>query len=122
MTTLEVSLLDEQVKALEVLARARNESVGTLVQDAVEKFIRSAHPAAREEATRPLADIVNEVAEKFFRSAKPPEKLVRPIDAPDWEERKRRALSAAGRFNSRTGDLSARHDEYFADSAEEKEG
>ncbi len=32
------------------------------------------------------------------------------------DERARRALAAVGRFSSGTGDVSARHDDYFADS------
>jgi hypothetical protein len=32
------------------------------------------------------------------------------------EERKRRAKAACGRFRSGLGDVSARHDDYFADS------
>ena len=32
-------------------------------------------------------------------------------------DRRRRALAAVGRFSSREGDLSGRHDEYFADAA-----
>jgi len=35
---------------------------------------------------------------------------------PSREELIRRSLAAMGRFHSGTGDVSARHDEYFADS------
>ena len=35
---------------------------------------------------------------------------------PSREELARRSLAAMGRFHSGTGDVSARHDEYFADS------
>jgi hypothetical protein len=35
---------------------------------------------------------------------------------PSREELVRRSLAAMGRFHSGTGDVSARHDEYFADS------
>jgi Arc/MetJ-type ribon-helix-helix transcriptional regulator len=35
------------------------------------------------------------------------------------EERKRRAIAASGRFHSGVGDLSIRHDDYFADAADE---
>jgi Arc/MetJ-type ribon-helix-helix transcriptional regulator len=34
------------------------------------------------------------------------------------EERIRRALAASGRFHSDVGDLSIRHDDYFAESVE----
>jgi post-segregation antitoxin (ccd killing protein) len=36
-----------------------------------------------------------------------------------WEERKRRALAVAGKYRSSTGDLSVRHDEYFAEASEQ---
>ncbi|MEI6450149.1 MAG: CopG family transcriptional regulator [Actinomycetes bacterium] len=35
---------------------------------------------------------------------------------PSRDELLRRSLAAMGRFHSGTGDVSARHDEYFADS------
>jgi len=35
---------------------------------------------------------------------------------PSREQLVRRSLAAMGRFHSGTGDVSARHDEYFADS------
>ncbi|MGD0112491.1 MAG: CopG family transcriptional regulator [Armatimonadota bacterium] len=36
-----------------------------------------------------------------------------------WEERKRRALAVVGKYRSSTGDLSVRHDEYFAEASEQ---
>jgi len=45
--------------------------------------------------------------------------LKRPARGASLEERKRRAIAAAGRFHSGLGDVSARHDDYFADSIEE---
>ena len=39
-----------------------------------------------------------------------------PQREPSLEERKARAKAACGLFRSGTGDVSARHDEYFADS------
>lgn len=38
---------------------------------------------------------------------------------PSREELVRRSLAAVGRFHSGTGDVSRRHDEYFADAAGE---
>lgn len=40
----------------------------------------------------------------------------RPQTGVSLEERKARAIAACGRFRSGLGDVSARHDEYFADS------
>jgi len=44
------------------------------------------------------------------------ERLDHPQPQPCLEERKARAKAACGRFHSGLGDVSARHDEYFADS------
>lgn len=44
------------------------------------------------------------------------ERLSRGHLAPSRDELLRRSLAAMGRFHSGTGDVSARHDEYFADS------
>ena len=49
------------------------------------------------------------------------ERMSRPRRRPatSLEERKARAIAACGRFHSGLGDLSIRHDEYFADSIDE---
>ena len=44
------------------------------------------------------------------------ERLDHPLVQPSLEERKARAKAACGRFRSGLSDISARHDEYFADS------
>ena len=44
------------------------------------------------------------------------ERLNRPRPELSLEERKARAKAACGHFHSGLGDVSARHDEYFADS------
>jgi len=44
------------------------------------------------------------------------ERLSRGHLTPSREELAQRSLAAMGRFHSGTGDVSARHDEYFADS------
>jgi hypothetical protein len=44
------------------------------------------------------------------------ESLSRGRCTPSRDELVRRSLAAMGRFHSGTGDVSARHDEYFADS------
>jgi hypothetical protein len=46
-------------------------------------------------------------------------KLLRAADPAEWEERKRRALAAAGRFNSGCPDLATRHDDYLTEPDEE---
>jgi hypothetical protein len=45
--------------------------------------------------------------------------LSRGHTAPSREELVRRSLAAVGRFHSGTGDVSARHDDYFTDSIHE---
>ena len=44
------------------------------------------------------------------------ERLDHPQPQPSLEERKARAKAACGHFHSGLGDVSARHDEHFADS------
>jgi hypothetical protein len=44
------------------------------------------------------------------------QRLVQPQPGSSLEERQARAKAACGRFRSGLGDVSARHDEYFADS------
>ena len=41
--------------------------------------------------------------------------LIRSSGAIDAEERRRRAIAAAGRFRSGASDISAKHDEYLAE-------
>ena len=143
MTTVEVPLTDSQATTLKDLAQKRNASLPELLQEAVETFLGSTNLADWEERKRrasALAGCANSgipdlatrhdhyLAEREDRSVsladlvqEATEKLVRPVDSADWEERKRRALAVAGKFHSGTGDLAARHDDYFADAAEEKE-
>jgi Arc/MetJ-type ribon-helix-helix transcriptional regulator len=45
--------------------------------------------------------------------------LLRERRAPTREELVKRSLEAVGLFRSGTGDLSARHDEYFAEASEQ---
>lgn len=47
------------------------------------------------------------------------ESLLRQPAGVSLDERKRRAKAACGRFRSGLGDVSVRHDEYFADSIDE---
>jgi hypothetical protein len=48
-------------------------------------------------------------------------KLLRSVDPGEWEERKRRALAAAGRFNSGCPDLARRHDDYLTEPDDDAE-
>jgi hypothetical protein len=62
----------------------------------------------RAEARRrrvPIAQVVREAVDRTV-----------PVDPGEREARFRRAMSAAGRFNSGTGDLATRHDEIAGDS------
>lgn len=62
----------------------------------------------RAEARRrrvPIAEVVREAVDRAV-----------PRDPGDRAARFERALAAAGRFHSRTGDVSARHDEIAGDS------
>jgi hypothetical protein len=47
------------------------------------------------------------------------ERLAQGSSRPSREELARRALAAVGRFRSGSGDVAARHDEYFADSIQD---
>jgi Arc/MetJ-type ribon-helix-helix transcriptional regulator len=53
---------------------------------------------------RSMADVVRDSVDRYLRGE-------RPIDR---EERKRRALSAVGRFRSDQADVSEHHDRYLA--------
>jgi post-segregation antitoxin (ccd killing protein) len=44
------------------------------------------------------------------------EHLLRSSAEPGWEERKRRALEAVGRFRSGLKDVSSRHDHYLTEA------
>jgi hypothetical protein len=47
------------------------------------------------------------------------ERMAHPLTRRSREELLQRSLAAMGRFSSGTGDVAARHDEYFANSADE---
>jgi predicted transcriptional regulator len=82
MTRLEVALTEEQMAALEELAKARHVSVAELARQGVVRMFETAS-----------------------RRRDP--------------ELKRRAIAVIGKFRSERGDLSARHDDYFAEACEE---
>lgn len=70
------------------------------------QFIRDAIRAWKEEIFRPSG--VREEVEEYKREI--------PTDIVDLEERRRRAMAAAGRFRSGISDLSLNHDKYLEDS------
>jgi hypothetical protein len=47
------------------------------------------------------------------------DKLLDSREMLDWEERKRRAIAAAGKFRSGLPDLATNHDRYLAEAYEE---
>ena len=70
-----------------------------------------------EEQARALRDLASvrqvSVAELIRQSV---DTLVQSSGEIDMEERRRRAIAAAGRFHSGASDISAKHDEYLADA------
>jgi len=77
------------------------------------QFTEEEVDALRREAAQrhmSISAVVREAVEKC---------LAHPRPEPSLEERKARAKAACGRFHSGLGDVSARHDDYFADSIDE---
>lgn len=74
------------------------------------QFTESEVEALRSEASQRNVSIAAVVREAVD------ERLSRGRRQPSRDELARRALAAVGRFSSGTGDVSARHDDYFADS------
>ena len=74
------------------------------------QFTEAEVEALRSEASQRNVSIAAVVREAVDES------LSRGRRQPSRDERARRALAAVGRFSSGTGDVSARHDDYFADS------
>ena len=74
------------------------------------QFTEAGAEALRREAAQrhvSISAVVREAVDKC---------LAHPRLEPSLEERKARAKAACGRFHSGLGDVSARHDKYFADS------
>jgi hypothetical protein len=73
-----------------------------------------------EEQVRVLKNLASarqvSVAELIRQSV---DALIRSSGAIDVEERRRRAIDAAGRFHSGASDTSAKHDEYLAEAFRE---
>jgi hypothetical protein len=74
------------------------------------QFTEAEVEALRSEASQRNVSIAAVVREAVD------ERLSRGRRQPSRDELARRALAAVGRFSSGTGDVSARHDDYFADS------
>jgi len=74
------------------------------------QFTEEEASALRHEAARRRLSISAVVREAVD------ERLSRSRTQPSRDELVRRSLAAIGRFHSGTGDVSTRHDEYFADS------
>jgi post-segregation antitoxin (ccd killing protein) len=74
------------------------------------QFTEAGAEALRREAAQrhiSISAVVREAVDERLEHRRP---------EPSLEERKARAKAACGRFRSGLGDVSARHDEYFADS------
>lgn len=101
-----VSMSAAEFKELESLRRKTGESRS--------QFIRNSIRAWAEEFRRPHG--VKEDLSEYKRE--------KPTDLVDLEERRRRAIAAAGRFRSGIPDLSSKHDEYlenaFAETSKKK--
>lgn len=74
------------------------------------QFTQQEAETLREEASRRKISVSALVREAVD------ERLAAGSSRPTRDELVRRSLAAVGRFHSGTGDISARHDEYFADS------
>jgi len=85
----------------------------------IEVSLADDQKAALEELSRirnvPVADLVRKGIEDMLRSARPHGDDRAHRDP----EVKRRALAAIGKFSSGLGDLSERHDDYFAEDCDE---
>jgi predicted DNA-binding protein len=93
-----VSMSEEVFKELESLRRRTGWTRSQFIRDAVRAW--------KEEFSEPSA--VKEKAEEY--------KMEIPSDIIDPEERRRRAIAAAGRFRSDISDLSSNHDKYLEES------
>lgn len=93
-----ISMSEEVFKELESLRRKTGWTRS--------QFIRDSIRAWKKEFLEPSR--VKEKTEEYKKEI--------PIDIIDLEERRRRAIAAAGRFQSDISDLSSNHDKYLEDS------
>jgi hypothetical protein len=102
-----ISMSEEDFEELESLRQRTGRTRSQFMRDAVRAW--------KEEFIRPLD--VTEGPGEYKREI--------PSDLIDLEERRRRALAAAGRFRSDISDISLKHDEHlediYAEIAQEKD-
>lgn len=92
-----ISMSEEDFEELESLRQRTGRTRSQFMRDAVRAW--------KEEFIRPLG--VKEGPGEYKREI--------PSDLIDNEERRQRAIAAAGRFRSDISDLSLKHDEYLED-------
>ncbi|MGD8538369.1 MAG: ribbon-helix-helix protein, CopG family [Candidatus Aminicenantes bacterium] len=90
-----ISMSDKEFKELESLRQRTGKTRS--------QFMRDAARVWKEEFIRPLG--VKEERGEYKRKI--------PADLIDLEERRRRAIAAAGRFRSDISDISLKHDEHL---------
>lgn len=102
-----ISMSEEDFEELESLRQRTGRTRSQFMRDAVRAW--------KEEFIRPLG--VKEGPGEYKREI--------PTDLIDLEERRRRAIAAAGRFRSDFSDISLKHDEHlediYAEIAQEKD-
>jgi hypothetical protein len=102
-----ISMTENEFKELESLRQRTGKSRSQFMRDAVRAW--------KEDFLRPLG--VKEKTGEYKREI--------PTDLIDLEERRRRAIAAAGRFSSDISDISLKHDEHleeiYAEIALEKD-
>ena len=92
-----ISMSEEDFKELESLRQKTGRSRSQFVRDAIRTW--------KEEFMQPLG--IKDEAGEYKREI--------PTDLIDLEERRRRAIAAAGRFRSDISDISLKHDEHLAE-------
>ncbi len=73
---------------------------------------------AQAEALKRLAATRHLSVAELIRQAV--DRMIKSTVFVDMEERRKRAIEAAGRFSSKLKDLSEKHDEYFVEAVENK--
>jgi metal-responsive CopG/Arc/MetJ family transcriptional regulator len=91
-----ISMSEEEFKELESLRQRTRKTRSQFIRDAVHVWI--------EEFKRPLG--IKEKPGEYKNEI--------PTDLIDLEERRQRAIAAAGRFRSDISDISIKHDEHLA--------
>jgi hypothetical protein len=101
-----ISMSEDEFKELESLRQKTEKTRSQFMRDAVRTW--------KEQYLRPIG--IKEETEEYRKEP--------PMDLIDLEERRRRAIEAAGRFRSDISDISLNHDEHltkiYAETAQEK--